>query len=99
MVHCFVEMPANIPVSPPMTHLHFICIILHCHDKEGKAKIYIHPGQLSLFSTALGGIRTHNVLRSRQVLYQLSYQGIEVPTHVYSPTTHHMTCSSVVTCV
>ena len=39
----------------------------------------LHPGQL-LFSekgkrAALGGIRTHDTLLSRQVLYQLSYQG------------------------
>ena len=36
----------------------------------------IHPGQLSLF--ALGGIRTHDILCSRQMLYQLSYQGSSV---------------------
>ena len=89
-------------------------IHVHVHDKEDKAMIYIHPGQLSKkklpwvgfepmtycvlgkcsyiektfyytsskcivhvhvhpgqLSTAMGGIQTHDILRSQQVLYQL----------------------------
>ena len=40
---------------------------IHVHDK---AKIYTQDSK----ETALGGIRTHDILRSRQMLYQLSYQ-------------------------
>ena len=35
----------------------------------------VHDNQARQRYTALGGIRTHDTLRSRQVLYQLSYQG------------------------
>ena len=46
---------------------------LRIHDKKSRQR-YIHPGQLSIEKTALGGIRTHDTPRSRRALYQLSYQ-------------------------
>ena len=60
--------PFPITFSPQVTQYKYI------HDKPAKAKD-IHPGQLSLFSKKISGIRTHDTLRSRRALYQLSYQG------------------------
>ena len=51
-------------------------VIVHVHDRQSKAKIYTQDSFLFFKEkTALGGIRTHDVPRSRQALYQLSYQG------------------------
>ena len=47
-------------------------VYMYIH-KEGKAEVYTQDSFQR--KTALGGIRTHDTLRSKQVLYQLNYQG------------------------
>ena len=49
----------------------FLYVYIHVRDEECKAKTYVQSSQLLSEKkvTALGGIPSHDVLRSRKVLY------------------------------
>ena len=74
--------PSLIPALDEMETMEEVCskcIIISQQLGSGKAKKVNYTQDSSFFSkkrrrAALGGIRTHNTLQSRQALYQLSYK-------------------------
>ena len=83
-----------VPTPTKLSHNRGDAATFAVHDEVTKAS-QLHPGQLFLFKerriAALGGIRIHDTLQSRRVLYQQSCQGNSAgrgSNHQHSTTQH-----------